>query len=165
MEFAIETPVDKDEVEQLLDLSFAPGRHSLSSYRLREGVEPASGLSMICRDETGGLVGTIRYWPVLAGGQACLMLGPVAVHPIAQGEGIAALLIRRTLDMARELGWERVVLVGDAPYYERFGFARKYTLNLSFPPPTNPNRFLGFPLVEGAFEGLRGRIEKIKQSL
>lgn len=162
MEFLIESAKDNIEVEQLLDLCFAPGRQGLSSYRLRDGIAPVPELSMICRDETGGLVGTIRYWPVLAALEPCLLLGPVAVHPIAQGEGIAAILIRRTLSIAASLDWKRVVLVGDAPYYQRYGFSRQHTLGLEFPPPTNPDRFLGLPLVEGGFEGLEGQIEKFR---
>ena len=160
MEFLIETQSDELEVEHLYDLSFAPGRQGLSSYRLREDVTPVRDISMICRDEGGALIGAIRYWPVRVGAAKLLLLGPVAVHPTAQGAGIAAILIRRTLDMARELGWERVILIGDAPYYARFGFQRKWTTKLEFPPPTNPNRFLGLPLVDGAFSGLSGRIEK-----
>lgn len=160
MEFLIEKSTDSDEVEHLFDLCFAPGRQGLSSYQLRDGVEPVRELSMICRDETGGLIGAIRYWPVQAGTDQLLLLGPVAVHPIAQGEGIAAILIRRTLDMAAALDWERVILVGDAPYYRRFGFERQHTSRLTFPPPTNPERFLGRPLVDGAFDNVSGLIQK-----
>ncbi len=161
MEFLIEAEADNDEVEHLYDLCFAPGRQGLSSYQLRDGVDPVSELSMICRDETGGLIGAIRYWPVQAGGDQMLLLGPVAVHPIAQGEGIAAILIRRTLEMAATLNWERVILVGDAPYYQRFGFERHYTKHLKFPPPTNPERFLGRALVDGAFDGVSGLVENL----
>ena len=161
MEFLIERPEDFDEVEFLYDLSFAPGRQGLSSYQLRSGVEPVREICMICRDEAGALIGAIRYWPVRAGQDRFLLLGPVAVHPTAQGMGLATILIRRTLEIARKLGWERAILVGDAPYYGRFGFERKYTLNLEFPPPTNPDRFLGFPLVDGAFDHVAGRIERL----
>lgn len=162
MEFLLEKMADGDEVEHLFDLCFAPGRQGLSSYQLRDGIAPVAELSLICRDETGGLVGAIRYWPVRAGNDKFLLLGPVAVHPIAQGEGIAAILIRRTLELAKLLRWERVILVGDEPYYQRFGFERQYTQNLKFPPPTNPERFLGRPLIEGAFKNVSGVIEKIE---
>lgn len=160
MKFTIETSEDADEVEALFDLSFAPGRQALSSYQLREGVSMVGALNMICRDDTGGLVGAIRYWPVMAAGAPCLLLGPVAVHPIAQGEGIAATLIRETLSIGRDAGWQRVILIGDAPYYSRFGFTRDLTLALEFPPPTNPDRFLGLELVDGAFDGLEGKVTR-----
>ena len=110
---------DSAEVEFLLDLAFAPGRTALSSYRLREGVEPVARLSLVARDEYDVLAGAIRYWPVRVGaaGAPALLLGPVAVHPTRQGEGLGALLISESLHRAMGLGWTRVILVGDEPYY------------------------------------------------
>ncbi|PWE33311.1 GNAT family N-acetyltransferase [Maritimibacter sp. 55A14] len=135
-----ETPEDWWEVEALYDLSFAPGREALSSYRLREGVAPVAGLCLVARDEYDAVGGAIRCWPVRVGGRPVLLLGPVAVHPTRQGEGLGALLIRESLARARALGWHWVLLVGDAPYYRRFGFARAE--GVDFPPPTNPDRVL-----------------------
>ena len=82
------------EVEALFDLCFAPGREALSSYRLRDGIPPVAGLSHVARDETGILAAAIRFWPVRVGGHATLLLGPVAVHPTHQGEGLGGVLIR-----------------------------------------------------------------------
>lgn len=157
-----ERDADSDEVEWLYDLAFAPGRRALSSYQLREGVPPVSGLSMIARDEFGALGGAIRYWPVRIGGAgaAGLLLGPVAVHPTRQGEGLGALLLHETLARARDSGWGRVVLVGDEPYYRRFGFGREAARALSFPPPTNPERLLARALREGAFDGVSGEVRR-----
>ncbi|NNU79739.1 N-acetyltransferase [Halovulum dunhuangense] len=154
-----ETPDDSYEVEMLYDLAFAPGRTALSSYRLRDGVAPVAGLSCVARDEYDALVGAIRYWPVRVGeaGVPALLLGPVAVHPTRQGEGLGALLIGYSLDRATETGWERVLLVGDYPYYRRFGFEK---VEVEFPPPTNPDRVLGRELAPGALAGLRGRVRR-----
>lgn len=144
------------EVEALFDLSFAPGRGALSSYRLREDVAQVSELCLVARDAEGILAGAIRYWPVSIGGTAALLLGPVAVHPTRQGEGLAALLIRQSLELASDRGWDRVMLVGDAPYYGRFGFARLDGVQM--PPPTNPERVLGLELTPGAWRGVRGEV-------
>ncbi len=160
MKFLPETDSDAWEVEFLYDLSFAPGRQALSSYQLREDVAPVVALCKIVRDETGALIGAIRYWPVLIADRKGLMLGPVAVHPIAQGEGIAGQLIRMTLHEAKDQGWKRVILIGDAPYYSRFGFSRDVTQGLEFPPPTNPDRFLGLELEKGALSSLFGKVKK-----
>ena len=122
-----EQPEEGWEVETLYDLCFAPGREGLSSYRLRDGVAPAEGLSHVARDEFGELAGAIRYWPVRIGPARALLLGPVAVHPTRQGEGVGGLLIRESLAAASAGGWARVMLVGDAPYYARFGFTPLYT--------------------------------------
>jgi predicted N-acetyltransferase YhbS len=153
-----ETEADGCEVEALFDLCFAPGREALSSYRLREGVEPVRALCLVARDADGTLAGAIRHWPVRVGGRPALLLGPVAVHPTRQGEGIAAALIREALIEARALGWERVMLVGDAPYYRRFGFRRLEGVEM--PPPTNPDRVLGLELAPGAWSGVTGPVER-----
>lgn len=153
-----ETPDDTLEVEYLYDLAFAPGRTALSSYRLRDGVEPVAGLSLVIRDEAGILGGAIRYWPVRVGAATALLLGPVAVHPTRQGEGLGNLLINDSLDRALAAGWERVILVGDEPYYRRFGFTREQARGLEFPPPTNPDRLLARALVPGAFDGVSGMV-------
>ncbi len=149
---------DTYEVELLYDLAFAPGRTALSSYRLRSG-PPVEGLSWTVRDEYDVLAAAIRYWPVRMGGAAALLLGPIAVHPVRQGEGLGALLIRHTLEIAPGLGWSRVILVGDAPYYSRFGFRRDLATGLDYPPPTNPDRLLALELEPGAMEGVAGIVE------
>lgn len=156
-----ETEEDGYEVEYLYDLAFAPGREALSSYRLRDGVAPVDGLCLVARDDYDVLAGAIRYWPVVIGAarDKALLLGPVAVHPTYQGEGLGGLLVRESLERARALGWTRVILVGDAPYYGKFGFERADTL--AFPPPTNPERLLCRALSDGAFDGVSGLIGSV----
>jgi predicted N-acetyltransferase YhbS len=155
---AEESPGDWWEVEALYDLCFAPGREALSSYRLRDGVAPVGPLCLTLRDREGILVGAIRYWPVRVGGQEALLLGPVAVHPTRQGEGLGGLLMSESLAIARAMGVARVMLVGDAPYYGRFGFRR--LPDVIMPPPTNPARVLGIDLVPGAWAGVTGPVGK-----
>lgn len=152
-----ETEADWWEVEALYDLCFAPGRTALSSYRLRDGVEKVAPLCLVLRED-GVLAAVIRYWPVKVGGQRVLLLGPVAVHLTRQGEGLGGLLMHESLAEARRLGWERVLLVGDAPYYNRFGFEK--IEGVEMPPPTNPDRVLALELIPGAWEGVRGPVEK-----
>ena len=156
IELKPEAKEDWWEVEALLDLCFAPGREALSSYRLRDGIPPVSGLSLVARDEQRIVTGAIRFWPVRVGGADVLLLGPVAVHPTHQGEGLGAGLIREGLAAAREGGWQRVMLVGDAPYYSRFGFEKLD--HVVMPPPTNPDRVLGQDLVPGAWDGIAGQV-------
>ncbi len=88
-----ETEADWWEVEALYDLCFAPGRTALSSYRLRDGVPPVRELCLTLRDDYQILCAVIRYWPVRVGGRRVLLLGPVAVHPTHQGEGLGGILI------------------------------------------------------------------------
>nr|WP_255596802.1 N-acetyltransferase [Cognatishimia sp. MH4019] len=130
-------------------MCFAPGREALSSYRLRDGVPPVAELSRVARDDLGVLGGAIRFWPVRLGDAEALLLGPIAVHPTRQGEGLGGLLMQDSLAAAAAAGWARVVLVGDAPYYRKFGFRRLEGVKM--PPPTNPERVLGLELVPGAW--------------
>lgn len=150
-----ETEADTWEVEALYDLCFAPGRTALSSYRLRDGVPKVAELCLVLR-EHGVLAAAIRFWPVRVASAPALLLGPVAVHPTRQGEGLGGYLIHESLAEARRLGWQRVMLVGDAPYYGRFGFRRLE--GVVMPPPTNPDRVLGFELTAGAWAGIAGEV-------
>ncbi len=161
-----ETADDQYEVEMLYDLAFAPGRTALSSYKLREGISPIETLSTVARDEYDSLAGAIRYWPIRIGGDdgapgaPALLLGPIAVHPTHQGEGLGALLMGETMDRASELGWKRVVLVGDEPYYGQFGFSARLGSRMNFPPPTNKARVLARSLALGAWKGVEGDVKK-----
>ena len=155
---SLETAEDWWEVEALYDLCFAPGREALSSYRLRDGVQPVSELSLVARDEGNILAAAIRYWPVRVGLRRVLLLGPIAVHPTRQGEGLGGYLMLESLRLAANRDWERVMLVGDAPYYGRFGFEKLQ--NVEMPPPTNPDRVLGIELAPGAWNGVAGLVER-----
>lgn len=153
-EFQREEAEDRWEVEALYDLCFAPGREALSSYRLRDGVPPVRDLCVVARDDLGILGGAIRFWPVRVGRAEALLLGPIAVHPTRQGEGLGGTLMREGLARAEAANWPRTLLVGDEPYYGRFGFSR---LNgIEMPPPTNPARVLG----AGDWAGVQGRVTR-----
>lgn len=158
-----ETDADLWEVEALYDLCFAPGREALSSYRLRDNVPPVGQLCLTARDVDGILAGAIRYWPIRIGTNTALLLGPVAVHPTRQGEGLGGILIRESLHLAKSQGWDRVLLVGDAPYYSRFGFEK--LANVQMPPPTNPDRVLGHELTAAAWQGVTGTVQKFEDFL
>lgn len=152
------TSQDHDPVEHLLDLAFGSGRHSKTSYRLREGNRAVAGLSLVTRDDGVGISGTISFWPLAIGpGQApALLLGPLAVHPDRQGLGIGLALMREGLERARALGHGLVLLVGDEPYYARVGFARLPNGLIGLPGPVDPARFLYLELRPGALAGVEG---------
>ncbi|PRY94424.1 putative N-acetyltransferase YhbS [Hasllibacter halocynthiae] len=147
---------DGAAVETLYDLAFGPGRRALSSYRLRRG-PPVRGCGHVvdAGEAAAGLAGAIRAWPVAVGGAPALLVGPVAVHPAHQGEGWGGALMAAALGAAAA-GWRRALLVGDAPYYARFGFAP--LAGVLMPPPTDPARVLGLALAPGAWEGVAGPV-------
>lgn len=158
--FAIrdEAPGDAGSREALLDDAFGPARFLKTCQRLRDGSAPAPGLALVATDCVGGLIGTLRLWPVLAGGRAALLLGPLAVAAQARSLGVGGALIRESLARASDFGHRAVLLVGDAPYYARFGFERRFTERLTMPGPVERARFLGLELVDGALSGAQGRV-------
>ena len=152
-----ERPGDVPAREALLDACFGPSRFAKTCERLREGRAAAPGLSFVA---TVGaeIVGTLRLWHVEAGDRAALLLGPLAVAPGHRSAGIGGALMEHALTRARRLGHGAVLLVGDAPFYGRFGFARDVARPFSLPGPVDEERFLGLELERGALAGAAGRI-------
>lgn len=148
--------------EHLLDACFGEARFTKTCERLREGRLPVEGLALVV--EMGGrLVATVRLWHVEAGDRPALMLGPIAVDPSLHGLGIGNKLMRDVLARAATLGHRAVILVGDAPYYARFGFTRERVGTLSLPGPYAPERFLALDLVPGALDGVGGMVRATGQ--
>jgi predicted N-acetyltransferase YhbS len=136
---------DVEAREALLDQAFGGTRDRKTSQRLRDGRLPAEGLSLIAADGRR-VIGTARLWNVARGtGQPALLLGPVAVAPDCRNRGAA--LVRRVLRDARRLGHGAVVLVGDAPYYSRFGVAAEKAGGLKLPGPFERHRLLALELI------------------
>jgi predicted N-acetyltransferase YhbS len=153
-----ERPADIDAREALLDEAFGEARYRKASERLREERLPAEGLAFIAA-ENKRVVGTARLWNVGCGnGRSVLLLGPVAVSADCRSQGIGAALVRRALREAHRLGYGAVVLVGDAPYYSRFGFSGEKTQALWMPGPFERHRLLAVELIPGALNGARGMI-------
>lgn len=156
---APEAPQHADAIEALGDVGFGKDRHTLTVYRLREGVQPVQDLCLVALEgET--IVGTIRFWPVDIDGTAALLLGPITVAPSHRGSGVGGMLIEAGLDKARNNGHTIVLLIGDEPYYQRFGFKRALAESLTLPGPVDEARFLAQELVAGALAGVSGTVAK-----
>jgi predicted N-acetyltransferase YhbS len=153
-----ERATDAAAREALLDVAYGPSRHIKSSAKLRAERLPADGLSFVATAR-GRIVGTVRLWHVAAGrGRPALLLGPLAVHPAWRNRGIGAALTAHAVAVAKGLGHGAVLLVGDAPYYERFGFSADKTGALRMPGPYERHRLLGCELSPGALDGAHGVI-------
>ena len=143
--------------ERLLDESFGEARFEKTCERLREGRLAARGLALSAM-EGEALLGTLRFWHVEAGGAPVLLLGPLAVAGSHRDLGLGAALMRMGLDRAQALGHKAVILVGDEPYYSRFGFARAPAQNLDLPGWYDPARLLGLELEPGALAHATGMV-------
>ena len=157
--FAIRAERSSDVVarEALLDACFGANRQMRTCQRLRDGRAPAEGLALSAVAR-GKLVGTVRLWHVSVGGVPALMLGPLAVDAGSRKFGVGAALMQHALTVAKERGHGAVILLGDAPYYIRFGFSAEKTGALSLPGPFERDRLLGLELREGALDGAWGMI-------
>lgn len=143
--------------EALLDACFGETRHMRTCQRLRDGRAPAEGLAFSAVSG-GRLVGTLRLWHVSAGGCPALMLGPLAVEASSRKFGVGAALMDHALAAAKARGHRAVILLGDAPYYARFGFSAAKTGELSLPGAFERERLLGLELAEGGLDDCWGMI-------
>jgi predicted N-acetyltransferase YhbS len=153
-----ETAFDVAAREALLDAAFGEARFAKTAQRLREDRLPTDGLSFVARSG-GQFIGTVRLWDVSAGpGCPALLLGPLAVAASARNRGVGSALMRHALTEARDRRHAAVLLVGDAPYYGRFGFSGEKMGGLWLPGPFERHRLLGCELVPGAFDNARGLV-------
>jgi predicted N-acetyltransferase YhbS len=157
--FAIRAEEASDVVarEALLDACFGENRSLRTCQRLRDGRAPAEGLAFSAIAE-GYLVGTLRLWHVSAGGIPALMLGPLAVEASSRKLGAGTALMDHALAAATTRGHRAVILLGDAPYYARFGFSPEKMAALALPGPFERDRLLGLELASGALDSACGMI-------
>lgn len=130
-----------DELTSLLDISFGPGRFARTAERLRENNQAVADYAHAARTGAGHLVGTISYWPIAIGKDIGLLLGPLAVHPDMQGQGVGQALMRASLQIINADRYAFVLLVGDLPYYEKTGFGIAPDA-VAMPGPVDAKRLL-----------------------
>ncbi|MEG3150134.1 N-acetyltransferase [Sphingomonas sp. ZT3P38] len=150
--------VEPQAVEQLLDRAFGPDRHERTAYRIRAGMPAIPRLSFAAF-EHDALVGTIQCWPILFDGDdgrdvPLVMVGPVAVEPARQRDGIGRDLMLCALNAAVATGEaDSLMLIGDPEYYGRFfGFSAERTGGWRVPGPVEQRRLLalGDAVPDGA---------------
>ena len=137
---------DEHVIDQIITAAFANHPHSDQREgwivkRLRAG--NALTLSLVA-DENSQVTGHLAFSPVQIDGASAgwLGLGPVAVRPESQRQGIGSALIHAGLEPLRKLGSNGCVVLGKPELYERFGFQRDPRLRLKGVPP---EFFLVFP--------------------
>lgn len=148
---------DASAVHVLEERAFGPGRYTRSAYRLREGNPHDPGLSFVARVSTL-VVGSVRLSRIRIGGTPALLLGPLIVDPAFHSRGIGRMLIEASVSASRAAGHKAVLLVGDEPYYGRFGFRRLPPGRVIMPGPVDPLRVLALPLADGALDTLVGDV-------
>jgi predicted N-acetyltransferase YhbS len=161
----------QDDVEAMGAEAFGPGRFARAAFRLREGVRPDPKLSFVAlmREDgaapgrRAGLVGSVIVTPFLIGGRPALLLGPLVVDPKFKNRGIGRELVNRAIAKARSLGHELMVLVGDEPYYGRFGFRQAPAGRIVMPGPVDPARLLIHELKPDCLDSYGGPATRFVQ--
>lgn len=137
---------DIPEIDALLDAGFGPARRNRTAYRLRDNIAPLPMLSFVARDGAA-LVGSLQCWPLQLRGasgtvQPLTLLGPVVTAAEWQGQGIATRLMNAALAAADAGGAPAILLIGDAPFYGRFGFSAAATGGWLLPGAVDRARLL-----------------------
>lgn len=145
-------PDDDPVIYQLLDAAFGERRRTSPAYALRAGSEPCPGLSFCVRNSESEIRASISFWPLALCDDETgevhpmTLLGPLAVHPDARGTGLGSQLVEVGLARAGKLGHDRMMLIGDAPFYGRFGFTSALTGGWALPGPVDRDRLLAMSL-------------------
>ena len=154
--------VEPQVVELLLDRAFGTDRHERTAYRIREGMPAIPRLSFAAIEQDV-LVGTIQCWPILFDGDdgvdvPLVMVGPVAVEPARQRDGIGRDLMLCALNAAVATGEAgSLMLIGDPEYYGRFfGFTAERTAGWRVPGPVVQRRWLAMGDSVPAGAGMLG---------
>lgn len=156
-----ECPANEEELLAVVDHAMGPIWTTRSSHQLRIGGTHIKDLSLMAFIEDR-MVGTVRLWPVIAGDAGpALLLGPLAIEPELQGKGVGKSLMEEVLRRAHKTGHKAIILVGDAPYYERFGFSALPTWFLRMPGRYDQNRLLSYELEKGYLQDKEGIITRI----
>jgi predicted N-acetyltransferase YhbS len=149
---------DLARISDLHERTFGPGRFVRTAYRVREGLPPISDCCLVATVGSE-LAAAIRFAPVTIGGKpGALMLGPLAVEPLLAGQGYGRHLVAGGIARAKEKGYRLMILVGDLPYYGRFGFKPVPPGRIAMPGPVNSDRLLALELEDGALADYAGLV-------
>ena len=155
--FRPETIDDAAAIDAIHDVTFGPGRYARTAFRIREG-HAADGPTSLVAAHRGEVIGSVRLTAIAVGDTPALLLGPLAVLPALKNLGVGKALMRLSMEAARQRGHRLVVLVGDLPYYQPFGFGPVPAGRVVLPGPVDPARLLWAELVPGAADGAGGLV-------
>ncbi|MEP3048242.1 MAG: N-acetyltransferase [Roseibium sp.] len=137
----LEDAADNTAIEDLQAEAFGPGRYARTAFRIRENIPHRPDLAFVGQSGSD-LAGSIRLTEISIGETAALLLGPLTVSPAFKNRGLGKALMQTALQTAKDAGDKLVLLVGDAPYYQPFGFERVPFGQIMLPGPVDPARLL-----------------------
>jgi putative acetyltransferase len=151
-----ETEHDIDAIRRVNDLAFERPEEGRLVDELRQLPEFDPRLSLVA-EHKGKIIGHALFFPIYIQGEdgeeyPCLSLGPIAVLPKYQKQGIGGMLIEAGHRAALDLDYTAVVLLGHPEYYPRFGYLPAEKWELTNPWQIDGDPWMGIELVEGALE-------------
>ncbi len=163
-EITLELACHQNVVEELAANAFGPGRFARTAFRLREGCAHEKTLSFVALldDE---VIGSVRVTNITIGNRGALVLGPLVVDPAHNKKGVGNALMKQCVSTCKEHSHELVILVGDLPYYQPFGFQKIPHGKITMPGPVDRSRFLYCELVEGVFIHFNGMANVVQDRL
>lgn len=152
-----ETPQDWHAVAEINELAFGKKAEAQLVAALRENGKATVSLVAVIE---GKVVGHILFSPVtIEGGKTAVALGPLAVHPNWQNQGIGGQLTKAGLAACQELGHVRLIVLGHPNYYPRFGFVPASRFGLRSEYKVSDEVFMAQELMAGAFDGCSGLVK------
>jgi predicted N-acetyltransferase YhbS len=157
---------DYNEIKRINDLAFGQENEGKMIEAFRKTKDYNNLLSLIAETK-GKIIGHILFYPIKIKNKkeeyTVLSLAPMAVHPEFQNKGIGSKLVKRGLEIAKELNFGIVIVVGHPKYYPRFGFtpAKNWDITLPFDVPDDV--FLALELNENALKYCSGTVEYPKE--
>lgn len=154
-----ERPDDHPAVFELNLRTFQRPMEAQLVERLRPVVKPLVSLVAMADQQ---LVGHILFTPAQIDGshqRLAMGIGPMAVHPERQRQGIGSRLLQVGIDACRIAAIELLFVVGEPAFYQRFGFRLAEPLGLRFHHDTSPHPLLVTAIRPAMLGGLRGVVQ------
>jgi len=118
-------PKDVDLIGSVIDAAFKTAAVSSGTEaKIVERLRSAGALMLsLVAEQSGTIVGHIAVSATTIGNQGdWALIGPMAVLPEFQSQGIGSALMKEAVQLLRSAGMNGAALVGDPAYYGRFGF-------------------------------------------
>ena len=157
-----EVKADHTRIKEINDQAFEQEDEGSLVNKLRERDQFIPKLSLFAETDEM-VVGHILFYPVkiISSTQkhTTLSLGPMAVLPEYQKKGIGGKLINEGLNLAKDLRFRSVIVIGHPEYYPKFGFTKASYWGIKVPFEVPDEVFMALEIVEGELQNKQGVIE------
>jgi putative acetyltransferase len=153
-----ETPDDYGDIRRIVDEAFGDtDTHDIvAAIRATDRFVPALSLVAVSEGQALGHV-ISSYVDLVPGSRRVLQVGPLAVVPSHQRQGIGTALMHETIRLADERGEPLLLIEGSPEYYGRFGFTRADEHGIEMPPESRAPQFFMLRRLDAYDSTLRGR--------